>query len=226
MHYGINLFAHQLSDHVGGLRKAASALDEGFRIGKLKAEGDLPKIIAALQESAELLDQLLTEMLMMDDHRPCSLLAAIKQSERLYGANLARHGIEMTIKVDEGLIVDVPFYITSFAIANLVSNASNAVVTAGGNSKIIHIEAEESGENILCFVTDNGPGVASEIIERLKSSLSAETNFNELVTTKDGRHGRGLMLVRESLCVYGAYVELTKPGPSGTMFTIGLPKKR
>ncbi len=206
---------HQLTNLVNDISAPIGTLNEALLIGRLQAEGDLQEMIISMQQSADNLFNLLSETMLagkIDEHRPCSLLEAAQQSRQLPGLALSRSRIRLEISVDSDLVIDVPFHVASLAISNLVSNAIEAMKRTG---RTIRIAAEDSGEMIHCYVTDDGPGVHPSMRDRL---------FRLGATTKRGSGGWGLYLVHRSLVENGGHIELTNPAPGETKFTIRFPK--
>jgi two-component system, NtrC family, sensor histidine kinase PilS len=66
------------------------------------------------------------------------------------------------------------------------------------------------------LVTDQGPGIAPQIRDRL---------FDPFVTTKPGGSGLGLSIVQRAVQAHGGIVTVSAPGDE-TRFTIVLPKSR
>jgi signal transduction histidine kinase len=106
------------------------------------------------------------------------------------------------------------------AITNLMKNAIEAMPNGGQ----IEIHLEESDEKIHISIKDSGTGIAKENMDKL---------FTPFFTTKSVGKGTGLGLPT----VYGIVKmhkgDLTvksnndpKKGPTGTTFTIVLPKKK
>lgn len=88
----------------------------------------------------------------------------------------------------------------------------NAVEHNDSASPELRVTAEETDENVLVHVADNGPGIPDE----KRSALFQRT------TT--GNHGLGLYLVEMLVDRYDGAIELTDTGPDGTTFTVELPR--
>ena len=123
----------------------------------------------------------------------------------------------MTMEGDEDLI--------HRALFNLLLNAVQAsppnreVLIEGGELERHqlpdgHPEFERGAFGVL--VTDQGPGIAPQIRDRL---------FDPFVTTKPGGSGLGLSIVQRAVQAHGGLVTVSPPGEE-TRFTIVLPKSR
>jgi sensor histidine kinase regulating citrate/malate metabolism len=115
------------------------------------------------------------------------------------------------------LRIDVPFNVALLAIANLISNAKDAIGKRGGN---IWIEAEDAGDMIHCYVMNDGPTVDPDIKGRIFRQIGATTKQDQNI------HGWGLYLVYRSLIENRGYIELTSSNPGETKFTIRFPHVR
>ena len=125
--------------------------------------------------------------------------------------------VPMTIEGDEDLV--------HRAIFNLLLNA----VQASPPNREVRIEGGELATHQLpqghpefaggaygILVTDQGPGIAPQIRDRL---------FDPFVTTKPGGSGLGLSIVQRAVQAHGGIVTVNAPGEE-TRFTIVLPKTR
>lgn len=95
------------------------------------------------------------------------------------------------------------------AVLNLVSNAHQACV----DSPKIELGAMQVGEHVCITVKDNGPGIDSDICNRV---------FDPFFTTRPQGTGLGLAVVRSVAEVHGGEVFL-ESGTSGALFCLQLP---
>ncbi len=81
---------------------------------------------------------------------------------------------------------------------------------------IIMVLAEQTADNIVIQIRDNGPGIPTELHERI---------WDPYFTTKTPPHtGAGLHLARAIINAAGGEIELQSPGPAcSTQFSIRLP---
>lgn len=123
----------------------------------------------------------------------------------------------MTMEGDEDLM--------HRAIFNLLLNAVQAsppnreVLIEGGELQPHQLpdgHPEFAGGAFGVLVTDQGPGIAPQIRDRL---------FDPFVTTKPGGSGLGLSIVQRAVQAHGGLVTVSPPGEE-TRFTIVLPKSR
>ncbi|MFW6079318.1 MAG: ATP-binding protein, partial [Gemmatimonadota bacterium] len=100
-----------------------------------------------------------------------------------------------------------------WALENLVKNALDALAGRGGR---IHVAATRAGDDAIRFiVSDNGPGIAPGIRDRL---------FSPGATTKSGGWGVGLSLTRRIVeDVHDGTIAVRPRRGGGTIFDIRLP---
>lgn len=102
-------------------------------------------------------------------------------------------------------------------LLNIIMNALQAMEDGGGK---LLIETAASGNDSVCFtVTDNGPGIPAEAIDRI---------FDRYFTTKKPGEGTGLgLFVTKSLVEnMGGEIKVTSRNGGGTTFTVTLPVRQ
>jgi signal transduction histidine kinase len=211
---------HQIANMVRDIVNPISSIKEAVAAGALKASHDVIDLINLSDESAaKLLDFAFTFMNVnkMDTHRPCSLLDAIEKSKDLLDFSLKSNQISLDVNIAEDLTLDVPFNVAFLAIANILSNAKDAIGKRGGK---IRIEAEDAGDMIQCYVMNDGPPVNPSIKNQIFHKIG--------VTTKQGQNirGWGLYLAYRSLIENRGHIELTSSDLTETKFTIRFPRVR
>jgi two-component system sensor kinase FixL len=97
-------------------------------------------------------------------------------------------------------------------VVNLVRNA----VEAMGQSleKRLTIATQRAGDGVTVSVTDSGPGIRSDIAERL---------FTPYVTTKEKGMGIGLSICRQIIDAHGGRIGVESMPTGGTRFFFTLP---
>lgn len=99
-------------------------------------------------------------------------------------------------------------------LLNIIMNALQAMEDGGG--KLLVETAPAGGDSVRFTVTDNGPGIPAEAIDRI---------FDRYFTTKKPGEGTGLGLfvTRNLVENMGGNIEVTSRSGGGTTFTITLP---
>jgi signal transduction histidine kinase len=111
-----------------------------------------------------------------------------------------------TIRLDGNLLKQI--------LLNIIMNALQAMEEEGGK---LHVETAPGAAATVCFiVTDNGPGIPAETIDRI---------FDRYFTTKKPGEGTGLgLFVTKSLVEsMGGDIRVTSRIGGGTTFTVTLP---
>jgi signal transduction histidine kinase len=98
------------------------------------------------------------------------------------------------------------------ALLNLLLNACEVVPAASGK---IDVELKRTAVGLEIRITDNGPGIADAVRERL---------FEPFVSHgKENGTGMGLTVVQKILQDHGGDVAVERSSPSGTIFRINMP---
>ncbi|MES9971600.1 MAG: HDOD domain-containing protein [Candidatus Thiodiazotropha sp.] len=102
-------------------------------------------------------------------------------------------------------------------LTNLIKNAVEAMPEGGKLGIETRANAYINGkEHIEIQITDNGPGIAKEIMDQL---------FTPVTTTKDSSHsGLGLTIVKNLIDELSGSINCTSNSGSGTRFQIYLPR--
>ena len=100
-------------------------------------------------------------------------------------------------------------------LANLIRNALEACFSKRDSRQCkINLKLQAFGEKIRIEVTDTGPGIASNIGEKI---------FEPFFSTKPGGHGLDLALARQIISNHGGTIAFTSKMGQGTRFVIELP---
>ncbi|WAC59602.1 sensor histidine kinase [Brevundimonas sp. SL130] len=96
-------------------------------------------------------------------------------------------------------------------ILNLARNAMDAPRV--GTPRKVEISGRQTPDGYLMVVSDNGPGVAAEMVDRL---------FDPLVSSKPGGMGLGLSICRTIVEAHGGAIELGSSPQGGAAFAFTL----
>jgi len=219
--------AHEIKNPLASIRSAVEQLSRMPR-----ASEDEKTLSGLVQRESDRLSRVLTEFL--DFAR-----TGVTHVETLDISSIARNAAQVATSqpdIADGVkIVDkmpaTPMKIEGDedlihrAIFNLLLNAVQAsppnreVVLEGGElapHQLPQGQPEFAGGAYAILVSDQGPGIAPQIRDRL---------FDPFVTTKQGGSGLGLSIVQRAVQAHGGIVTVSAPGEQ-TRFTIVLPKTR
>lgn len=118
---------------------------------------------------------------------------------------------ELPVEIDASMLRRV--------LDNLVHNAVEAIERGEAEDGQIEIVAEETtpGGPARIRIRDNGPGIDAENVEDI---------FAPYYTTRPDGTGLGLAIVKKVVLEHGGTLSVARTGPSGTTFTITLPRAR
>jgi signal transduction histidine kinase len=118
----------------------------------------------------------------------------------------------------EGLLIETnPTYLTQI-IFNLIINAAQAIkiYTSTPHRHNICIKIENSVQNVLISIIDDGPGIKNELVADI---------FKPFFTTKESGTGLGLSICKKLAIQLNAEINFKNNSPlPGTTFSINLPK--
>jgi len=124
--------------------------------------------------------------------------------------------VEIEARIDPGLPPVLADHIQiEQVLLNLLRNAIDAIATADSQKRLIVVEAHcKSGHTVQISVTDSGPGVISEVANRL---------FEPFMTTKPEGMGMGLSISRSIVESHGGRLRMFQSVDSGATFVFDLP---
>ena len=124
---------------------------------------------------------------------------------------LKSKNIQIQLRVDDDLLIQVNSAEIEQVILNLLNNAIQALAKSGTLQRRIAIEATKVGEAVRLSVSDNGPGVPADF----KSHL-----FELLSTTKQTGMGLGLWLCKHIVTRYCGSIHYEDAVGGGAKFVI------
>lgn len=173
------------------------------------------RLAASIYRSSRRIQALLAELQDVGrgaaSHRePCRVLDLVQSAVEATAEALQRHRISVTVEVDPAACVLAARAPLERVIANLLSNAAEAMADGGE----VFIRSEADGGRLILTFQDTGPGVAPEIRERL---------FEPFVShgKRDGL-GLGLALSRKVVQEHGGNLWL-ESSENGACFRLSLP---
>jgi signal transduction histidine kinase len=214
--------AHELRNPLGAVRTSAFLLERKTKGKGLGIEPQLQRINNGIMRC----DAIITQLLDFSRTKQISAVAADLDDwlAKTVEEEAKRLSASITIECILGLDArDIPFDPSRMqrAVINLMSNAAEAMVGTGediakfttANPKIV-ISSKIEGEYAVVSVEDNGPGIAPEILKKIREPL---------FTTKSFGTGLGIPAVEQIVVQHGGRLEIkSKPG-EGAVFRLFLP---
>jgi len=206
--------AHELRSPLGRMQVALEILDTRVPEPERAYVHDLKDDVEAL---SRLTDDLLQYARAELADRAVAL-AAVNVADAVTRAvsRESQSGVTFDVRVPANLTVNADPLLLDRAIANLLRNA---VKYAGGAGPVEIVAS--SGTSTVIAVSDSGPGVASESIERLFDPF-----FREDVARnrKTGGVGLGLAIVRSAIEACGGSVSCRNRQPHGLEVRLVFPR--
>jgi signal transduction histidine kinase len=127
---------------------------------------------------------------------------------------LKSKNIQIQLRVDDRLAINVNPAEIEQVILNLLNNAIQALANSGTLLRRIAIEVTQSGQVVRLSISDNGGGVSTEFRPQL---------FELLSTTKQSGMGLGLWLCKHVITRYGGSIQYEDALGGGATFVFELP---
>ena len=214
--------AHELRNPLGAVRTSVFLMERKLKDKGLGVEQQLQRINNGVVRCDNIITQLLDfsrtrnvkcEMGNLDQW----LESVIEEESRKLPAAL-----QITCDFGVGDVL-VPFDGGRLqrAIVNLLSNASEAMLGNGDATPIQAMAAPEicvstilSAGEIAIRIADNGPGIAPEVLAKIREPL---------FTTKSFGTGLGLPAIEQIAAQHGGRLEITSEVGAGAVFTLYMP---
>lgn len=143
-----------------------------------------------------------------------AILKLVLEAEKLLRTKIKK-GVRLETDIPEGLALTCERQKLEQILVNLINNAYEAMLEAGmaPTEMIIVISAAKEGDQVRLSVADNGPGIPSDVAEKL---------FLPFFTTKSesGGTGLGLSIVRGIVEEHGGQITLNQHVETGAMFSL------
>lgn len=145
----------------------------------------------------------------------------LKESLEELTFQIEKKKLDVEIKINESLILNVDGFRISEVFSNLISNA---VKFTRDNGKIV-ISSEEKEDYFLFKITDTGRGLTEEEIGRLFEKFVMIDQNTETLSTFELGSGLGLYITKGIICAHGGEIWAESGGRNkGTTFSFTIPK--
>lgn len=227
--------AHEIRNPLGAVRTAAFVVERRIRgynekSGKPAAEWlDVSAQMQRICNGVARCDRIISELLDFARSKAVSVkLVAVDDWLRGTVEEEARNLPALVeVKLDLGLgqmTASIDADQMRRAVINLVSNASEAMVGRSGDpaavmtsNPVIRVSTAEAGGWIEIRVADNGPGIAPEILSRIREPL---------FTTKSFGIGLGVPAVEKIIESHGGALGIESTLGQGTVCTVRFPREQ
>lgn len=201
---------HELRNPLGVMSNAIYYLDHLLK----DSPDEVREYLLMLREQVTLSTKIVTDLLdsariAPANRRPTALQTIVDaQIDRM-----PRTGhVQLAVDVSDTLPhVDVDPVHIGQAVYNLLTNAAQAIGENGGR---IEVTAKPHGRDVALHISDNGPGIGPDVLERI---------FEPLFTTKARGIGLGLSVSRSLVQANGGDISVYSELGRGATFTVTIP---
>jgi signal transduction histidine kinase len=211
----LSLNAHHLDDLIGSAIKSAG---DSARVKELLAEAQETNqdALAAVHQLKELVNRLRRGQRLEGARveASCDAARAIDSTVRILRREIERVArLQVVLEASPIAIIDAA--VLGQIMLNLLLNAAQALETTDRPmvERAITVKLSEQPRAVKISVSDNGPGIVQENLERV---------FDPYFTTKKESMGVGLALVYELCKQAGGTIEVESAPGQGATFTVTL----
>jgi signal transduction histidine kinase len=122
-------------------------------------------------------------------------------------------GVSLQVDAPDGIKARIDREKFRQVLINLVENAVDALAQRNGNARV-SVALSTSNGSAQLRVSDNGPGVSEQVMERL---------FEPFFSLKEQGTGLGLAIARRTIEAHGGHIVAQPAGGGGLSFEIELP---
>jgi signal transduction histidine kinase len=180
----------------------------------------LEKVLLGAERAAKISSSLLGFAREADEQHVGRLSDAIKDAVGCLARDPAKDGIELIVDVPDVLIAMSPLNLQQ-VLLNLILNARKAMHRTGGTLRIV---GREDGSVVRVSVSDSGPGIPQQILDRLfEPFVTHRIDQGEATAERKGT-GLGLCICRELLRNAGGSIDVESQPSRGATFNLVMPR--
>lgn len=205
--------SHELRNPLGTIRTSVFTLSNRIK----NKEDSIQHIMDRIDRNIVRCDSIITELLDYSriralQHQKTNLAIWLKT---LLGETEIPDGISVSLELDDSIETEIDRDLFRRVMVNVIDNASQAINSVENNTaKKIIIESRINNGLIELIVTDTGPGIDPDILQRV---------FDPLFSTKSFGIGLGLSIVRQIMVQHGGSVDIVSELNVGTRVILTLP---
>jgi signal transduction histidine kinase len=214
--------AHELRNPLGGVRTTTFLLRRKLKDTDVDVEAQLSRIELGVSRCDNIISQLLdfsrSQPLLTENRNICTWLTEVLTEE---APKLSDQITVRCVLPESNLCVEIDTERLRRGVINLLTNAADAMVSKSGASLVgldhkpeIEIKLSKTDRGIEITVSDNGPGIAPEVLSRISEPL---------FTTKSFGTGLGLAAVKKIAEMHLGGLEITSQFGEGASFLIWFP---
>jgi C4-dicarboxylate-specific signal transduction histidine kinase len=216
----IQMIAHQWRQPLSTITLQISNLEIAKMLGnvidKQKEEETLRQISDTIIYLSDTIDDFQTYFNPEKETTRIEIHELLQKAVNFALPRIKSQNIELKIKKEQDIYVNVYINELVQVVLNLVNNAIDAFADLQRDNKYVHLHVEEEGKLLRIYVTDNGCGILEENITKL---------FEPYFSTK-GKNGTGLGLYMSQKIIekqFDGRIDV-ESSPEGTSFIITIKK--
>jgi signal transduction histidine kinase len=213
--------AHELRNPLGGMKTSAFLLERKLLAMGIKEEPSIQRINNGVNRCDKIISQLLdysrTQSVIME---PADLDQCVEETVQEEAAKLPQNISVIVMLGLSGVTVAFDAARVRRAVTNLLANASEAIIAIkdedwpADKPREIRISTFMGDDQVAICITDNGPGIADNVIKRVREPL---------FTTKSFGAGLGIPAAEQIVHLHGGSLEIESTPGQGAAFTLRLP---
>ncbi len=208
--------AHEIRNPLNAISIAAQRLRSEFEPRSEKSEYD--SLVRNIKSEIDRLNDIITQFLALArSNVPArdivQMSALVDEVAGLMRQEAEAHGIGMSVRTQPNLKVEGSREDLKKTIVNLVKNS----IEACKQGDRIDVSAQSSGNRIVVAVEDSGPGIPSDLREKI---------FRPYFTTKQSGTGLGLALSYRIVADHDGALDYESSPGGGARFVINLPSSQ
>lgn len=211
--------AHELNQPLSAISSYATGCRNKLQAGRLKFEeiGEVvDKVAAQSQRAGKIIRQVHDFVKKREPRRePCSVAEIVDEAVALFEPQARKSRVHIGRSLQGGLpdVMADPIMLEQVLI-NLLRNACDAMAEQSAPSPSILIRVGGTQGQVVVSVTDNGPGIPADRIDKL---------FTPFYTTKAEGLGMGLAICRSIIEFHHGRLSVENVPERGTCFSFTLP---
>lgn len=224
-----NITAHQrlLADVSHELRSPLTRLQLAVALAEKNMGNDIEqqKHLNRCETEVERLDEMIADVLTLSrlEHNQNAFVA-----DDIELRNLLTHVVNdcqyfatsKNVTIELKAAVNCPLLADSKLLASAISNVINNAVKYSPNDQIVTVELSKNNNQIILIVSDQGPGVPTEMIEKLFIPFFRVAEGRE---RNSGGTGLGLAIAQQAIIFHQGEIVAQNTRPNGLRVTIRLP---
>jgi signal transduction histidine kinase len=216
--------AHELRNPLGAVRTSAFLLERKLKDKGLGVESQIERINKGIMRCDNIISQLLDfsrskQLQCQSGDLDEWLTGVVEEEAKKLPAQVT---VELALGLDGKTVPFDPSRLQR-AVINMMSNAVEAMVsggdqllTSGQQPPKLVISTFEKNSHCSVRIVDNGPGIPTEVLERIREPL---------FTTKSFGTGLGIPAIEQIAVQHGGRLDISTEVGVGSTFTIWMPMK-